>query len=343
MHNNKTKIKLQKLMTVLAGRTRMLIVMQDHPDPDAMAAAVALRRLVNVQTDIRCSLTHGGTIGRGENRALVRYLSLNLLPIETVVLDQFDVVAMVDAQPGTGNQSLSVARYPDIVIDHHPFRKITRQSPFTDVRRHYGATSSILFEYLAEAKVDIDVPLATALLYGIRSDTQDLGREAIAADIAAIERLYPIANKRMLSAIQRGSVPRDYFRVLSIGLRNARQYGAAIITNLGTIDNPDMVGEVADLFLREEQTQWTLCMGFVKKCMVLSLRTSGETPHAEQVIKRIVSRRGTGGGHLTYAGGQIPLKKETKTEALELERLVRRRFLRSLGIQDTKGSYLAQL
>jgi len=343
MHNHKTKRKLQKLKTLLAGRTRMLIVMQDHPDPDAMGAAVALRRLVNAQTDIRCSLTHGGTIGRGENRALARYLSLNLLPIETVTLDRFDVIAMVDAQPGTGNQSLSGTRDPDIVIDHHPFRKITRQSPFTDVRRHYGATSSILFEYLTEAKVEIDTPLATALLYGVRSDTQDLGREAIAADIAAIESLYPLANKRMLSAIQRGSVPRDYFRVLSTGLRNARQYGAAIITNLEQIDNPDMVGEVADLFLREEQTQWTLCMGFVKQCMVLSLRTSGESLRAEQVIKRLVSRRGTGGGHLTYAGGQIPLKKETKTEALELERLVRRRFLRSLGIQDSKGSHLAQV
>ena len=343
MHKNKTTIKVEKLLTVLAGRTRMLIVMQDHPDPDAMAAAVALRRLVNVRTDIRCSLTHGGTIGRGENRALVRYLNLNLLPIETVTLEHFDVIAMVDAQPGTGNQSLSTARYPDIVIDHHPFRKITRQSQFTDIRRRYGSTSTILFEYLVEAKVDIDVPLATALLYGIRSDTQDLGREAIAADIAAIEKLYPIANKRILSAIQRGSVPRDYFRMLSIALSNARQYGTAIITKLGHIDNPDMIGEVADLFLREEQTQWTLCMGFVKQRMVLSLRTSGESLRAEQVIKRIVARRGTGGGHLTYAGGQIPLKKGTKSEALELERLVRRRFLKRLGIQDAKGSYLAQI
>ena len=343
MQKNRTKEKLKKLLAVLAGHTRMLIVMQDHPDPDAMGAAVALRRLVNMRTDIRCSLTHGGCVGRGENRALARYLGLNLLPIETVTLDHFDVVAMVDAQPGTGNQSLPVERYPDLVIDHHPCQDRSRQSRFTDIRRQYGATSTILFEYLTEAKVDIDAPLATALLYGIRSDTQDLGREAIAADVAAIEKLYPMANKRMLSVIQRGSVPRDYFRLLSIALSNARQYDTAIITHLGTTDNADMVGEVADLFLREEHTQWTLCMGFVKTSMILSLRTNGETLSAEQVIKHVVARRGTGGGHLTYAGGQIPLEKQTKSAAVELERFVRLRFLEHLGIQDTRGRQLARM
>lgn len=342
MQANKTTAKLEKLLAMLKEKSRMLIVMQDHPDPDAIGAAMGLRRLVNARKDIRCSLTHGGTVGRGENRALVRYLNLNLLPINTVEVSRFDVVAMVDAQPGTGNQSLPVGRLPDIVIDHHPFRKSTRQCQFTDIRRNYGSTGTILYEYLTEAKVDIDVPLATALVYGIRSDTQDLGREAIAADVDAFGRLHPLANKRMLSAIQRGSVPRDYFRMLAVALQNARQYPSAIVTNLGRIDNPDMVGEVADLFLREEKTHWTLCMGFVNQRMVLSIRSSAEKPHAEQVVKRLVSRRGTGGGHLTYAGGQISLKKCSGAEEVELERLVRCRFLKVLGIRDTTGCPLTQ-
>ena len=320
----------------------MLIVMQDNPDPDAIAGAVALRKLVNARSEIRCSLTHGGTVGRGENRALVKYLNLNLLPIETVAFDRFDIMAMIDAQPGAGNQSLPAGRCPDIVIDHHPFRKVTRQAAFTDVRRDYGSASTIMYEYLVHAGIEIDVPLATALLYGIRSDTQDLGREAIAPDIEAFERLYPMVNKRMLSAIQRGSVPRDYFNMLSLALRNARQYGPAMVTNLGRIDNADMISEVADLFLREEQTTWTLCMGFVNNRMVLSVRSCADNARAEQVMKRTIARRGTGGGHLSYAGGQIPLKKETKAEEAELARAIRQKFLKVLGIPENGGDRLVQ-
>lgn len=342
MPTSKTKAKLEKLLAMLNEQSRMLIVMQDHPDPDAIGAAMGLRRLVNVRKGIRCSLTHGGTIGRGENRALVRYLNLNLLAIDSVDISRFDAVAMVDAQPGTGNQSLPAKRLPDIVIDHHPIRKLTRACPFTDVRRNYGATGTILCEYLNEAKVNIDAPLATALVYGIRSDTQDLGREAVSADIDAFGRLYPLANKRILGAIQRGSVPRDYFRMLAIALQNARQYDSAIVTHLGRIDNPDMVGEMADLFLREEKTRWTLCMGFINQRMVLSIRSSAENPHADRVVKQLVSRRGTGGGHLTYAGGQIALKKCTRAEEVDLERLVRSRFLKVLGLRDTTGNQLAQ-
>jgi nanoRNase/pAp phosphatase (c-di-AMP/oligoRNAs hydrolase) len=191
-------------------------------------------------------------------------------------------------------------------------------------------------EYIIEAKIEPEVPLATALLYGIRSDTQDLGREAIQADIDAIEKLYPIANKRMLSQIQRGSEPREYFEMLGAGLLNSRVCGNSIITTLGEISNPDMIGEIADLLLREENTIWTMCMGVFDDKLLVSVRTEADNISAEAVIKKIVSRRGTGGGHLTYAGGQLLLRKDTKKERAKLEGLARDRFLRATGNDNEK-------
>jgi len=332
----KTHLKFLKLVELLKGKSKLLIVLQDNPDPDAFGAAAALRKIVNAVSNVKCTFVYGGVIGRGENRALVRYLSLAFRKAENVDFDKFDLFAMVDAQPGAGNNCMPDAIIPTIVIDHHPIRKKTRAAAFTDIRRNYGSTSTILCEYFIESKIEPDVPLATALLYGIRSDTQDLGREAIQADIDAIEMLYPLANKRMLSQIQRGSEPREYFKMLGEGLLNSRVYGNAIVTALGEMDNPDMIGEIADLLLREENTKWTMCNGLFDGKLLVSVRTESDILSAEAVMKKIVSRRGTGGGHFTYAGGQIRLRKNTKKEKAKLEALVRDRFLKATGNENEK-------
>jgi nanoRNase/pAp phosphatase (c-di-AMP/oligoRNAs hydrolase) len=337
---DKTSSKLQKLTELFTGKAYLLIVVQDSPDPDSLAAAVALRRLAKSLANLQCSIAYGGTVGRGENRALVKYLGLNLRPCDEIDYDKFDLVSLVDTQPGTGNNSLPDLVMPDLVIDHHPIRRQTRMVPFTDVRSDYGATSTILVEYLIEAGITPDTPLATALLYGIRSDTQDLGREASRADVEAIEFLYPFANKRMLSVIQRGKVPRVYYQMLADALRNARVQGTAIITELGEIDNPDMIAEVADLLLREDETIWTMCTGSWNDKLLISIRTSEESNLAETVIKHIVARKGTGGGHQTYAGGQIPLLKGTKKEREELEKHVERKFFEAIGVEEGQNAPL---
>jgi nanoRNase/pAp phosphatase (c-di-AMP/oligoRNAs hydrolase) len=334
---SKTGPRVEKLIQLLKGKGNLLIVMQDNPDPDSIAAAVALRRFANSTAGVQCSIAHSGTFGRGENRALVNYLNLNLHQLNNIDLQKFDLIAMVDTQPGTGNNSLPETQVPHIVIDHHPCQPATRSAPLIDIRSNCGATSTILSEYLHEADIVPDMPLATALLYGIRSDTQDLGREATQADIEAIEWLYPLANKRMLSAIQRGSVPREYFRVLAEALRNARIYGNAIVTSLGHIDNPDMIGEVADLLLREEKTIWTMCMGFSQGKMLISLRTNDEDNEAETVVKRLVDRYGTGGGHQTYSGGQILLEQGSRAEFDRMEKVMRKRFVHLIGAKDRRA------
>jgi len=329
--SEKTKLRVRKLAELFRGKSNLLIVMQDNPDPDSIASAVGLRKLANSLGDLQCSIAHGGTVGRGENRALVRYLGLNLHHCDEIEFDKFDLIAMVDTQPGTGNNSLPQGIVPDIVFDHHPLRDITRSSEFFDVRRRYGATATILLEYIVEAGIIPDTSLATALLYAIRSDTQDLGREAGRADVEAIGFLFPIANKRMLGEIQRGSVEKAYFRMLAEGLENARMYGNCIVTTLGDTENPDMIGEVADLLLREDDTNWTLCTGFYQNKLLLSVRTSAQDMGADRVVQRIVAGRGTGGGHQTYAGGQVPLKKDTRSERENLERVIRQKFLKAVG------------
>jgi len=306
----------------------MLIAIQDNPDPDAIASAVALRKLANTLSNIQCSITHGGTVGRAENRAMIRYLGLNLRPIDQLDMTQFELFAMVDTQPGTGNNSLPAQIEPDIVIDHHTCRQQTRHCRFTDVRNKYGAAATILYEYLQDAEIRVEAPLATALLYAIRSDTQDLGRDTTKADMEGFIRLYPLVNKRMLSQIQRGRVSRGYYQMLADALKNACVYGDAVVTDLGLIENPDMIAEVADMLLRGDSTNWVMVYGCFQQKMLISLRTEAENARADKVIRHITARKGTGGGHPSYAGGQIPLPDDTQKSKRKLEKIILNRFLK---------------
>jgi len=328
---NKTLTKASRLVELLRGKRSLVIVMQDNPDPDSLAGAAALRRIANTLTEVQCSIAYGGVIGRSENRAVADYLGLNFRPIADVDLSKYDAVALVDTQPRAGNNSLAGDRVPDVVLDHHPLRKETRAAPFYDVRSRYGAVSTILVEYLGELGIRPDPPLATALLYAIRSDTRDLGSEAVQADIDAAEALYPLSNTRMLSAIQRGRVPPGYFRALANALENARVYGSVILADLGDVDNPDLLGEMADLFLRHEGTEWVMCHGVYEGRLLMSVRTSQSRKRAGDVIRRVVSRLGTGGGHPASAGGQVDLETGSRAERDQRTKVIRERFLRETG------------
>jgi len=327
---NDSKTKLAGLTDLMDGKATMLIVLQSNPDPDGLAAAMALRAVANA-TGVKCSLACSGTVGRSENRALVRYVNLNLRSMDEALSERHDLIALVDTQPGQRNSSLPREVLPDIVIDHHPICTGTRRAQFTDIRSRYGATSTILFEYLAAACIEPDVPLATALLYGIRSDTQDFGREARQADIDASNALYGLANKRMLGAIQRGTVPLEYFQLLAAALEGARRCGSSIYSGLGRVDDPDMVAEVADLLLRYEEADWSLCWAYLGGMVWLSVRTLSTDVPANKIVRHIVRRKGSGGGHPSMAAGQILLPSDKATDRKRLDRLIRQRFLKATG------------
>lgn len=338
--NAESAQKLEKLVAFLRPRRNLLIVLQDHPDPDAIAGAAALRAIAHVHPELTCSVAAGGAVGRAENRALVAYLGLNIRPTEELNFASYDALALLDTQPGTGNNSLTPGVRPDIVIDHHPVRNASRGLPFTDIRSGYGATSTILTEYLVAAHIEPDPPLATALLYGIRSDTQDLGREAKKADIGADLYLAPLANLRMLAQIRQASLPPRYFELLRRALSAARVYGRGIIADLGEVDNPDMMGEVADLLLRRESTEWSVCMGALPQAVILSVRTRDPESDAGQVMRRIVRNLGSGGGHNRFAGGQVPRRTGSQAELARIVRTLHKRILRAFGHKSDGGEPL---
>src|SRR5262245_21138 len=122
--------KLERLLAVARGRKRALIITHDNPDPDSMAAAVALAYLLERKAGVEARVGYGGIIGRAENIACVKVLKLPVYPVSQLVFDEYDLLGLVDTQPCVGNHSLPPRFTADIVIDHHPLRDESLAAPF---------------------------------------------------------------------------------------------------------------------------------------------------------------------------------------------------------------------
>jgi nanoRNase/pAp phosphatase (c-di-AMP/oligoRNAs hydrolase) len=296
---------LDKGLALLQGRQNLLIYMHDNPDPDAMAAALGLKHLIETTTDLSATLALGGIVGRAENRAMVEKLHIPLIPADVLNTDHFDTIAVVDSQPGTGNNSLPPGREIDIVIDHHPAREESAKSRWCDIRPHLGATSTMVLQYLREKNIPLHTSLATALFYAIRSETRDLGREATAAERDAYLFLIPLVDHHLMFRIQQPKLPRQYYMALDRALRMAEAWGDVITVNLGPIAYPDLVAEIADLLLDYEAAQFVLCCGRFGKQIYVSMRTEPSQRRAGALMRQLIGADGASGGHGTTAGGRL--------------------------------------
>ncbi len=301
------KERVESLLATFEKRRRALVLTHDNPDPDALASAFVLAAVLTHRTDVECEVGYAGIIGRAENRAMLRELELAPTRIHGDTLERFDAIALVDSQPGFGNNSLPEDRQATAVVDHHPGRGDLDQVAFVDVREDYGASATIVHEYAQAGGVPLPENLLTALFYAIKSETQELGRGAGPADHEAYLSLLPRADKLAVARIQRARVPRNYFRAFQVAIENARLHGRTVVTDLQRVDTPDLVAEIADFLLRLDGADWAVCMGRYEDSVVMSVRTAEEEAHAGQVIRRVVAGLGRAGGHGTMAGGRVPL------------------------------------
>lgn len=312
-------------------KPRALLLPHDNPDPDSLAAAAGLSLLL-AGHGFECTIGMAGIIGRAENRAMVRVLSFDLKPIENLDLDSFGIVALLDTQPGTGNNSLPVSRLPDIVIDHHPPRALSQNVPWCDIRPEYGASCTVVWRYLKEANLGLSADLATAFLYGVKTETRDLGRECGPHEREAYLELSAQADHTKLYAITNPKLSREHFVAMDRACRRAICWGELLAVNLGGVQYPDLVAEVAELMLAYEKARYCLCLGEYEGQVFLSIRSEDEDSHAGELIRRVVGSKGAAGGHGMSAGGRLHQTVRNETELKVLYDELVAKMVAELGI-----------
>ncbi len=332
--------RLKRCLRVLRGAKRILVLTHDYPDPDAIASALALTRLLERRLGATVDIGYGGNVGRAENRALVKSVRAPMRPLESLDLASYDAFALVDTQPWTGNNSLPKGRIPDVVIDHHPLRAATRKAKYHDVRTRYGATATMMVEYLRAARLRPDPDLATALFYAIQAETQSLSRESSRRDREAYAALFPHVEFRKISDIEFAGVSRAYFDKMGTALSGTTLYGDVAVTSLGEIANPELCAEFCDMIIRLETVRWALCMGHQSGIMVLSLRTKERSGRAGKDIEGVVGKEGMAGGHGMMAGGIARIERFDPPTYERAREVITKRFLEAMDACDRKPENL---
>jgi nanoRNase/pAp phosphatase (c-di-AMP/oligoRNAs hydrolase) len=297
------RARVERLRAHVGPAERLLILIQDDPDPDAIASALGLRTLLG-RNRTSAPIATFGEVTRPENRALIRILEIEVETITPDDVGAFDMVAMVDVQPSFFEERVGAV---DVVIDHHPEDTPVR-APIKDVRPSYGATSTILTEYLRAAEVKLSQKLATALLYGITSDTLHLERGGTRADTEAFVFLHPLANHRALRRIERPALSAEALDVLAQAIRQRQLVQSVLFAHLGPIGRPDLVPQFADLLLQVEGAEWSVVSGIVGGELHVSVRNVGHVRSAGDVVRLAFGDLGSAGGHRAMAKAVVRLR-----------------------------------
>jgi nanoRNase/pAp phosphatase (c-di-AMP/oligoRNAs hydrolase) len=294
---------LAPLYSLFSREDRLLILID--ADPDSIASALALKRLLWHRLS-SCVIAHIRAITRPQNDRMVRLLGIDLTPIQEIKLEDFNRKALVDSQPG--HHDLFAGHSYDLIIDHHPRRPET-QAQLIDIRPEYGATSSIMTEYLQAARIRPSVKLATALYFGIKTDTSNFERPAIEADMRAFHYLFRFTRQPLLRRLEYAEFNFPMLKYFQQAISRYRIRQRRLYAFLGPVPAPDILVILADFFLRAGEISWTIVGGIYGDKLVVIFRNDGLRKNAGRLAARAFGRLGAAGGHATNARAEIPLEQ----------------------------------
>jgi nanoRNase/pAp phosphatase (c-di-AMP/oligoRNAs hydrolase) len=297
-----TRARVHQYQRYLADADRVLIMLHNDPDPDAIASGLALRNVLRrTKTTAIIGAIHGVT--RPENLRMLNMLDIHIEAITPESLKEYERIAMVDVQPHYFGGLIDRV---DLVIDHHP-EQTGYTAVFKDIRPDYGSTSTILTEHLRAVDVNISERTATAMLYAIKSDTLFFNRQTNRVDLEAFSYLYPLADAAMIRKMEGAEITLERLEYVM----NA--YGGGVLADqvfcafLGQTPREDFIPYVADFFLQVEDVKWTVIAGIVNDSLVVSVRNLGYTKNAGEFVRRFFADIGSAGGHRAMAKAVVPM------------------------------------
>lgn len=314
--------RVKKFYSNFCGEDQVLIMI--NADPDAMASAMAVKRLL--WRKVSCvRICHINQVKRSDNLAMIRLLGIKMTHVSEIDDYKSTRIVMIDSQPD--HSEFFEGFDPDLIIDHHPDTGF--KCEYLDIRPQYGATSSILTEYLKAAKIKPSFKLATALYYGIKTDTSNFQRQTLLEDIRAFQYLFKYANLALERRIDQAEIPLDFLEFYEKAFNNKVIKGNRLYAHLGEIPSPDICVQIADFFMRVDNINWSIVSGNYDERVVIIFRNDGIRKHAGKVAESSFGEYGSAGGHKGMARAEI--------EYSSIEELVSPRNQRKLELWIRKN------
>jgi nanoRNase/pAp phosphatase (c-di-AMP/oligoRNAs hydrolase) len=299
-----TRARVQQYQRYFADADRVLILLHNDPDPDAMASGLALRNLLRrTKTTAIIGALQGMT--RPENLRMANLLDIHVEQITPAQFAEFDRIATVDVQP---HYFGSLLERVDLVIDHHP-EQPGYSAVFKDIRPDYGSTCTILTEHLRAVDVNISERTATAMLYAIKSDTLFFARQTNRSDLEAFTYLYPLADAALIRKMEGAEITLERLEIVRQALDGGTLAEQVFCAYIGPTSREDCITYVADFFLQLEDVKWTIVAGQVNGNLIVSVRNLGYTRNAGEFVKRWFLDIGSAGGHRAMAKAVVPMER----------------------------------
>ncbi|MBW1847098.1 MAG: DHH family phosphoesterase [Deltaproteobacteria bacterium] len=262
--------KLSRLYAQFSSDDHVLVVF--NADPDAIASAMAMKRLL-------------------------------WRKVSSISLSNINVVSRPD---NVANEAFSKIK-ADVVIDHHP--DTNAKASFHDIRPHYGATASIMTEYLRAARIKPSAKLATGLFHAIKTDTNNFQRQTQVEDLKAFQFLFRHVNVYLERKIEQAEMQFDFLKYFKSALESYRFRRGRLYAHLGNVNTPDLIVIIADFFMRVNTVSWSIVAGIYEKKLVIVFRSDGLRKNAGKVAENSFGYMGSAGGHKSAARAEIPLDK----------------------------------
>ena len=298
-----TRARVQQYQRFFSDADRVLIMLHNDPDPDAMASGLALRNILR-RTKATAIIGAIQGVTRPENLRMVNLLDIHVEAITHESMREYDRVAMVDVQPHYFGGAIDRV---DLVIDHHP-EQPGYTAVFKDIRPDYGSTSTILTEHLRAVDVNISERTATAMLYAIKSDTLFFNRSTNRVDLEAFSYLYPLADAALIRKMEGAEITLERLDYVLSAFKDGALAEQVFCAFLGSLPREDFIPYVADFFLQLEDVKWTIVAGIVNDSLVVSVRNLGYTKNAGEFVRRFFADIGSAGGHRAMAKAVVPMR-----------------------------------
>jgi nanoRNase/pAp phosphatase (c-di-AMP/oligoRNAs hydrolase) len=237
---------------------------------------------------------------------MIKLLNLNLKHIRKLDNSEITKWAIVDSQPHHNEQ---LGRYEfDIIIDHHAAGPELK-ARYLDIKEDYGATSTMLVEYLRTVGIRPSPTLATALFYGIKTDTDNFVRDSTPHDINAFKYLYQFVNANIIKKIESSEVTRKSLGSYRLAMERLIFLKGMAFIHMGKVDNPDTLVMIADFFLKMVEATWSIVSGLHGKKLIIIFRNAGFRLDAGKTAQKLFSTYGLAGGHRSAARVEIQLDR----------------------------------
>lgn len=292
--------RLQEMLDIFSSKDDWLILV--NADPDAMASAMALKRIMTYRADV-VDIARINEITRPDNLTMVRSMRLHMEKFSPSLPAKYDKFALVDSQPH--HSPLFQGIDFSVIIDHHPLPEVPTRAAYADIRPAYGSNSAIMTEYLYNLDIRPGKLLATALAFGIKSDTMSFSRKFCDADLRAYHYLARFVDQTLLSRITRSEFLRSWLPFFAKACMNLHTVRSGQFVYIGKVDNPDILVVIADFLTRVYECRWVAVSGLYGDTVVVIYRGDGSRD-----IGRLASAQfsdiGSAGGHKALARAEFP-------------------------------------